>query len=267
MENQASKSSESNLPTLSLNNVNNYDTNTKLLTEQKQTEEINEMQQQQSLKQKEDLITEKCQNAFMDDFIMDWEKGRFEEVLEDTDSDRLDQIDYDDDDDDEYGDDDVDDDHNDETVAGVGSSDDRDLNELTIDSQRINNKQLRTKTRNYRSSHIWRRQPWSSLCPLPSTPSFSSSSNTTTATNPPTSNSRHKKFWDTSLINCPYEPRTSIQDNLNRWLMISKHNIPQVSCAQVMLASLPMNQGSNLNCTLNTVPVLVNNEIQNGSKK
>ncbi|CAH8553063.1 unnamed protein product [Schistosoma margrebowiei] len=265
MENQASKSSESNLPTLSLNNVNNYDIGTKLLTEQKQTGETNETQQQQSLKQK-DLITEKCQNAFMDDFIMDWEKGRFEEVLEDTDSDRLDQSDYDDDDDDEYGDDDVDDDHNDETVAGVGSSDDRDLNELTIDSQRINNKQLRTKTRNYRSSHIWRRQPWSSLCPLPSTPSFSSSSNTTTATNPPTSNNRQKKFWDTSLINCPYEPRTSIQDNLTRWLMISKHNIPQVSCAQVMLASLPLNQGSDLNCTLNTVPVLVNNEIQNGSK-
>uniref|UniRef100_A0A5K4F7R9 E3 ubiquitin-protein ligase n=1 Tax=Schistosoma mansoni TaxID=6183 RepID=A0A5K4F7R9_SCHMA len=269
MESQASKSSESNLPTSSLNNVNNYETGTKNLIEQKQTEEMDEIQQQQPLKPK-DLIAEKSQNAFVDDFIMDWEKGRFEEVLEDTDSDRLDQIDYDDDDDDdEYGDDDVvddDDNNSNETVAGVGSSDDRDLNELTIDSQRINNKQLRTKTRNYRSSHIWRRQPWSSLCPLPSTPSFSSSSNTTTATNPSPTNNRQKKFWDTSLINCPYQSRTSIQDNLNCWLMISNHNIPQVSCAQVMLASLPMNQGSDLNCTLSTVPVLSNNEIQNDSK-
>ncbi|XP_018651333.1 putative ubiquitin ligase E3 [Schistosoma mansoni] len=222
MESQASKSSESNLPTSSLNNVNNYETGTKNLIEQKQTEEMDEIQQQQPLKPK-DLIAEKSQNAFVDDFIMDWEKG-------------------------------------------VGSSDDRDLNELTIDSQRINNKQLRTKTRNYRSSHIWRRQPWSSLCPLPSTPSFSSSSNTTTATNPSPTNNRQKKFWDTSLINCPYQSRTSIQDNLNCWLMISNHNIPQVSCAQVMLASLPMNQGSDLNCTLSTVPVLSNNEIQNDSK-
>ncbi|CAH8500075.1 unnamed protein product [Schistosoma turkestanicum] len=261
-KNQTSGNDESNLPTSSVDNVNNYGASNTLLTEQKQTQELNETHQslqQQQQQPRQDSVTEKSQKSYTDDIIMDWEKGRFEEVLEDTDSDRLDQIEYDDDDDDDdddYYDDDDDNNDNDETDAGAQISNDRDINGLNIDSQR--NKT--SKRRNYRTSRVWRRQPWSSLCPLPSTPSFSSSSNTTTVTND------QKKTWDTTLINCPYEPHTSIQDNLNCWLMISKYNIPQVSCAQVMLASLSLNQGSNLNSILNTVPIVSNNDIQTDCK-
>ncbi|KAH8876988.1 E3 ubiquitin-protein ligase [Schistosoma japonicum] len=263
MENQAS-TSELIFPTSSPNR-NNCAVSPILSNQQQDGQE---MHQEHQLQQQS--TSEKLQKPNMDDVIMDWEKGRFEEIVEDTDSDKLDQIDCDN----VHSDDDVDSDDDDEDDESV-SDDNPEGNNLSNNARDIS--KLRTKQpRNYRSSHIWRRQPWSSLSLLSSTPFQSSSSSststttnitttTTTTINAVSSVNRTKKFWDSSLINCPYESRTSIQDNLNCWLMISKYTTPQVSCAQVMLASLP-NQGSDLNSTLNTVPVLPSNEISNNSK-
>ncbi|CAH8557375.1 unnamed protein product [Heterobilharzia americana] len=208
---------------------------------QQQLQKSNGVQQQSSTQN-----FQPHNKAFTDDVLMDWERGTFEEIIEDTDSDRLDQIDCDDDD---YEDDDDDDTGGQGGGAG-GSSDDREES----DSQRDHGK-VRGRISGYRSPHIWCRQPWStSLSPLPLYPSTTSSTN------------RHKKYWDTSLISCPYEPRTSIQDNLNCWLMVSKSYVPYVSCAQVMLASLLNQDSTDSNITMSTVPVLPNNELKSDSK-
>ncbi|CAH8849927.1 unnamed protein product [Trichobilharzia szidati] len=213
-----------------------------------QQEKPEKLQQSQSSIQK----SQSHDKVFTDDVIMDWDKGTFEEIIEDADSDRLDQIDYDYDDEDDDG-------------GGVGrdggggggSSDDHEESDLTNDSRGYG--KVRGRMCGYRSPHIWCRQPWSnSLCPITSNSLYTSAM--------PSSVNRHNKFWDTSLINCPYEPRTSIQDNLNCWLMVSRCHMPNVSCAQVMLASLPNKENNDLNITMSTVPVLPNTELQSDSK-
>ncbi|VDP99332.1 unnamed protein product [Trichobilharzia regenti] len=210
-----------------------------------QQEKPENLQQSQSSIQK----SQSHDKVFTDDVIMDWDKGTFEEIIEDADSDRLDQIDYDYDDDDDDGGVGRD--------GGGGSSDDHEESDLTSDSRGYG--KVRGRMCGYRSPHIWCRQPWSnSLTPLTSNSLYTSAM--------PPSVSRHNKFWDTSLINCPYEPRTSIQDNLNCWLMVSKCYMPNVSCAQIMLASLPNKENNDLNITMSTVPVLPNTELQSDSK-
>ncbi|CAL8088764.1 unnamed protein product [Calicophoron daubneyi] len=61
--------------------------------------------------------------------------------------------------------------------------------------------------------------------------------------------------WDVSLVSCPYQPRTSLQDNLGCWLAVYQSPEPHVALAPTVLAT-QSHMPRNIDPVISLVPVL-----------